>query len=86
MLRPGCVLLLVVGLWCVPAFGADAPAFDWRGDLSVRMMDGLHTFIERKISGSREIRPRLCQTQCDRLTDTLRCAGYDCDLFLQSKT
>lgn len=61
MLRPGCVFLLVVGLWCVPARGADAPALDWEGDLSVRMMDGLHTFIERKIAGSRELRPRLWQ-------------------------
>ena len=48
--------------------GADAAADSlggeplvWDGDLSVRMMDGLHSFVERKITESIAHRPQLWQ-------------------------
>ena len=37
----------------------DTKALDWEGDLSVRMMDGCHRFIERKIDQSIDKRPAL---------------------------
>ena len=36
----------------------DAKSLDWQGDLSVRMMDGMHRFIERKIDESIAKRPQ----------------------------
>ncbi len=36
----------------------DTGPFPWEGDLSVRMLDGLHRFIDRRISESIDRRPR----------------------------
>jgi len=49
--------LLILVFFCLPwlAFGQSLPGtepLDWQGDLSERMMDGAHRFVERKISES----------------------------------
>lgn len=45
----------------VPADSFNAEPLDWEGDLSVRMMDGLHLFVERKIADSIKDRPKYWQ-------------------------
>ncbi len=51
---------LVVAAEDVPRLPDTAP-LNWQGDLSQRMMDGLHGFIEKKIAQSVEKRGRLWQ-------------------------
>ena len=56
---------LFAAIWCCGAATAAEPAqlpgtkpLDWDGDLSVRMMDGAHRFVERKIDDSLQARQK----------------------------
>src|SRR6185295_7889648 len=54
---------VILGFLCLPlqTLGQVLPGtqpLDWQGDLSERMMDGAHRFVERKISESRQTRQR----------------------------
>src|SRR5262245_57076832 len=60
---PGCRALFILGILCFSklTFSQDLPGtqpLDWQGDLSERMMDGAHRFVERKIGESIEKRQR----------------------------
>jgi len=59
----GCRALFILSFLCLPrlAFGQFLPGtqpLDWQGDLSERMMEGAHRFVERKIGESIEKRQR----------------------------
>jgi dienelactone hydrolase len=58
-------LVFAVTLLCLPslAFGQVEPlagttALTWEGDLSERMMDGAHSYVERKIGEAIQMRPK----------------------------
>ena len=59
-----CLLATLSPPSSTPTFAEDAAVLpntqplDWQGDLSVRMMDGLHRFVERKIDQSIDKRPQ----------------------------
>src|SRR5262245_41749031 len=60
-----CGLLFIHSMWlsvnslAAPPALADTKPLDWQeADLSTRMMDGLHRYIERKIESAPDVRQR----------------------------